>query len=298
MRKNKIRQRFDPSTIIVFIVLLAYSVMLLTLLLWGLGASLKTKMQFRRDPFGIPKGLPWKWEWKNYSNAFDYFKVKVGTGKNAHTVYLLEMFVYSVLYAVGCSFASTAVPCVTGYMTAKYKFAFSKVIYTVVIIVMALPIIGSLPSEISVTKALNMYDTVWGVWLMKANFLGMYYLVFYAFFKGVSKEYYEAAILDGAGEFRIFASIIFPLAGKVFLTVMLIKGIEFWNDYQTPLIYTPSYPPVAYGLYLYNFSSDNKTSWPPMKITGAMLMMIPTLVMFLIFQNKLVGNISLGGVKE
>lgn len=292
------KKKIDIFSVVILACLIVYATIMLILLVWAVSASLKNYVEFRRDPLGLPNSWPWNWEWENYTKAFEYFAVKAGSGANERTVYLLEMFFYSLLYAGGSSFFATLIPCITGYATSRFDFKFSKVVYSVVVVVMALPIVGSLPSEISMTKSLGLYDQVWGVWILKANFLGMYYLVFYAYFKSISKEYYEAAYLDGAGEWQILFSIVFPLVRNTFLTIMLIKFIEFWNDFQTPLIYTPSYPPVSYGLYLYSFASEGTTSWPPMKITGSMLMMLPTLILFIIFHNKLIGNVSMGGIKE
>lgn len=300
MKKNMIKKKVDFFSVGLLLMLCVYVVVMLAMLLWAFFTSLKTYPQFRLDNLGLPKGKPWEWAWKNYSDAFEFFNVPnipVGDG-TTRTVYLTEMFLYSFLYAGGCSFFAALIPCITAYATSRYAFRFSKIIYTLVIVVMALPIVGSLPAEITVARTFNIYGKIWGVWILKANFLGMYYLVFHAYFKGISKEYYEAAYLDGAGEYRIFMSIVLPLVKNIFFTVMLIKFIEFWNDYQTPLIYTPNYPPVAYGLYRFHESSDGKANWPTNQITASMLMMIPTLILFIIFHNKLIGNISMGGVKE
>lgn len=298
MKTQKIKRRITPFSVILAVILGIYSVLMIGLLIWAFMQSLKSSYRFMDDPVGFPPGNPLKWEWKTYVKVFDYFHVSVGKGSNKHTVYLEAMFGYSALYAVGCAFFAALVPCITAYVTARFDFLFSKLVYTIVIVAMALPIVGSLASELTIVKALGLYDHIWGMWILKGNFLGMYYLVFYAYFKSVAKDFAEAAYIDGAGEWRIFLSIMLPLVRNMFFTVMLIKGIEFWNDYQTPLLYLPSYPPVAYGLYQYNFSSDANSSWPPYKIAGAMLMMIPTLIIFAVFQDKMIGNISMGGVKE
>lgn len=300
MKMKRLKSSVDIFSVVLFVLLSLYVLVMVALLAWAFFTSLKTYPQFRMDNLGLPKGAPWDWAWANYVDAFEFFNVPhipVGDG-TTRTIYLAEMFLYSFLYAGGCAFFAALIPCITAYATSRYDFYFSKIIYTVVIVVMALPIVGSLPAEITVAKALNIYGEIWGVWILKANFLGMYYLVFHAYFKGISKEYYEAAYLDGAGEGRIFTSIVLPLVRNIFFTIMLIKFIEFWNDYQTPLIYTPNYPPVAYGLYRFHESSDGKANWPTNQITASMLMMLPTLILFIIFHNKLIGNISMGGVKE
>ena len=122
-------------------------------------------------------------------------------------------------------------------------------IYTVVVVTMVLPVVGNTASELQLVKALGIFDTIPGNWIQKFNFLGMYYLVFYATFRGIPNDFAEAAYVDGAGETHVMVRIIFPLVANIFVTVMLIKFIGFWNDYQTPLLFLPTHPTIAYGVY-------------------------------------------------
>ena len=132
---------------------------------------------------------------------------------------------------------------------------------------------------------------------MKANFLGMYFLVFYNVFKAAPKEFTEAAKIDGAGNLSILLRIMLPLARNTFFTVMLINFIGFWNDYQIPLIYLPHSPTVALGMLHMASTTENSLSTVPMRMTGAMLMLLPILVVFLAFQKRLIGNLAIGGIK-
>ncbi len=297
-KSGKIRTRFTPTTIILMSVLILYSVSLLLPILWGLSTSLKTDLDFYLNPFWLPDGWFWNWQWSNYSYAFMNFVVKVEAGAGFRIIYMEEMFLYTILYALGCAFFQSFVCCVVAYMVVKFDYFFSKVIYTVVIVAMILPIVGSLPSEIQMSRALGFFDSIWGMWIMKSHFLGMYFLVFHAMFRGIPKEFADAARVDGAGNFQVLFSIMMPLVRNTLFTVILLNFIGYWNDYQVPLIYLPSYPTIAYGLYLFNFSTINSLSTIPMKITGCMIMMLPILIVFLIFRNRLIGNISIGGLKE
>ena len=294
--KTKRHGKTNWFYVFILILLVIYSIVMASILLWAISTSLKTYPQFRKDPLYLPSGLPWDWNWASFVQAFEHFKVSKGTGKG--DAYLAEMFVYSFIYAGCCSFMATLIPMVTAYTTQKFNLKFSRLIYIIVIVTMSIPIIGALPAQIQMTKNLNIYNTIYGTWIMQGSFLGVYYLVFFAYFKGVAKEYTEAACIDGAGEFRTFLSIIVPIARNMFFTVMLIKFIGYWNDYQTPMIFMSSYPPVAVGLFKYSLSAENATSWPTMKVTGSILMAVPTLIIFMIFHDKIIGNITIGGVKE
>ena len=85
--------------------------------------------------------------------------------------------------------------------------------------------------------------------------------------------------------------------GNTFFTVMLINFIAFWNDYQTPLIYLPSYPTIALGMYHMASTTENGMSYVPMRMTGAMLLFLPIFCLFVIFQKRLLGSLTMGGIK-
>jgi multiple sugar transport system permease protein len=164
---------------------------------------------------------------------------------------------------------------------------------------MVTPIVGSLPSQIRMSKLLGLFDSFAGLWFMSATFLGTYYLVFHGIFKGLSWEYAEAAIMDGAGHFKIMTGIMFPLAKNTISTIFILMFIGFWNDYQTPLIYIPNMPTAAYGLYTFINGNivDGSLQSPPIQLAGGMVLLLPILVVFLVFKDKLMGNISVGGLK-
>lgn len=300
-KRNVKRKKFDfkkflsPLIITLLVVLLIYSISLLVPFVWGFFTSLKGKYEIRNNPFGLPE----EWLFVNYLQAFDNFKVRVEWGDGFRWVYFEEMFLNSVLYSLGCALIQSFTTCIVAYVIARFShFKFSKIVYTVVIIVMILPIVGSQPSELALARQLGLYDEMWGIWIMRLNFLGIYFLVFHAMFKGIPKDYADAAYIDGASEWQVMTKIMLPMSRNTLLTVILLNFIGYWNDYQTPLLYIPSHPTLAYGLYLFSNSPDNELATIPMKITGCMLMMVPILIIFLIFRKRLIGNISIGGLKE
>ena len=91
---------------------------------------------------------------------------------------------------------------------------------------------------------------------------------------------------------------MFPLILPTISTLALLAFIGFWNDYQTPMIYMPDIPTIAYGLFVYQFSTDNLISSVPLQLTGCMIVSIPVMIIFVVFRNKLIMNVSLGGLKE
>ena len=221
-------------------------------------------------------------------------------GHPATTVSVLGMYGYTLLYAGGCALTATVVPCITAYACARFKFRFSKFLHTLVIVVMMIPIVGSLPSEIEVARSMNILNTIWGLWIMKANFLGLYFLVFYDIFKSLPDSFSEAARIDGANNWQIFMRIALPLIKNTFLTVLLIKFISFWNDYQSPKVFMPSFPTIAHGLHFVMNETAKEGSIHtevPARMTMVIMTATPITVLFMIFQKRLLGNLTMGGVK-
>ena len=291
---KRVKKSLPVFAIVILAVLILYAVSLVVPFIWAIDTSLKSMMDFTIDPVWPS----FSFTFENYLQAFDKFFVEVGSGETLRPIYYEGMMLNSVIYAVGSSFIQTAIICVTAYATSRFNFKFDKVIYTIVIVTMILPIIGSLPSELRMAKLFGLYDSIWGMFLMKANFLGMYYLVFHATFRALPKDFDEAAYMDGAGNFTIFFTINLPLVVGTFVTVMLIKFIDFWNDYMTPMIYMPNFPTIAYGLYSFLQETTNGKSGTQIKLAASMLVFIPNFVIFIIFRDKLIGNISMGGLKE
>ena len=109
-----------------------------------------------------------------------------------HKVYIEEMFLYSIFYAGLCSFVATLSPCVMAYVSAKYRYRFSRWIETIVVVTLLIPQIGTTPSMLVITRGLGIFDTYLGMIFLKSGFLGLYFLVFHSAFKNLSWEYAEA----------------------------------------------------------------------------------------------------------
>lgn len=293
MSKNGAHKTGKIFLVVGMCFLLLYTVSLLVPVVWAIITSLKKRLDFINNPFGLPK----EWEFANYSNAFKLLYVTVTDSLGTKDVYLSRLFFNSVVYAVGCGFMHTLAPCLVAYAAAKYKFKFSGFIYGFVIVSMLLPSVGTLASEITIVKGLNLYDSFLGMFVMRFSFLGANFLIFYAAFKSISWEYAEAGLMDGASHFKIFTRVMMPLVKTTFGAIFLLSFITYWNEYTTPMIFLPSNPTVAYGLYRFRFSSRSEITSVTMQMTACLLVSFPIFVVFVIFKNKIMGNLTMGGLK-
>ena len=287
------REPFNILTIIMLVVLIVYVVSLFIPCFWSIYTSLKDVRVFRKDPISLPTDP----KFENYVTIFKNLYIPIQQNGVTVKVQMGNLFLNALIYSLSCALTSSFVPLLVAYLCARFPYKFSKVVHTTVIVVMILPIVGALPSEILMAKSFGLFDQLWGLAIMRGHFLGMYFLIYYGMFKSLPMAYTEAAKIDGAGNLNIFIRIILPLVKNTFFTVMLIHFIGFWNDYNTPLIYMPSFPTIAYSMYYLTHFTLNELSYTPMRMALAMFLFIPVFIVFLIFHKRLLGNLTVGGLK-
>ena len=290
---DKKAKKVSVLMIVSFAFLALYAVSLLTPLLWSLMTSFKGS-EFDNDSFGWPTEFV-----NNYKDIFSTFKAAIPNpngGSSLH-VNVVGMLFNSLWYSIGASILSTAVAYMVAYAVARFNFKFCSVIYTVIILQMIIPTVGTFPSEFRIATSLGLYDTPYGILFMKSYVTGLYFLAFYAALRVIPRDYEEAAQLDGCGNWGIMVRIIIPMTVGVISTVFLLVFIAFWNDYQTPILYMPSYATLSYGLYQYVNTEMIESVSVPEELAASMMLAIPLFVLFIVFQKKLLGKVSLGGLK-
>ncbi len=295
IKNKKIKSNWDVFTVCILAFLILFTVSLFCMFLWAIITSFKSANEF--IVYENIMGLPKDWNFSNYSVVWDY--TFMGTSWAGKQVYFgfIDFCVNTVLYVFGTAIISTTVPCFVAYVIAKFDFKLSGVIKVIALTVMVLPIIGSSASELQLLQKLGLYNTMWGMYIQKMNFTGLYFFVFIAAFEALPRELYEAAEVDGAGELRIMFRIGVPLVRMTFTTIFLIQFIALWNDYQTVLLYLPSWPTLSYVLYDISLSIEQKYSGMPVKMAGNLLMLMPMVIIFAVFNKKIMGNLTMGGVK-
>lgn len=281
----------DAFTIVLYALVTIYCLSMLYVLFFGLVNSLKDATDYEwNNPFAFPNS-EFGWKFGNYAKVFKDFNVFTVGGKQ---VYLPSMFLNSLLYAGLMSLFCMATQVITAYAVAKYDFKGKRLIYGVAIVVMLLPIIGSLASEVQIANFFGFRNNLIGVCIMKCKYPGIYFLVFYATFKSLPWTFAEAAQIDGAGHFRTFIQIMLPLIRSTLFAVFILLFIEHWNDYYTPMVFLPEKPTMSYGLFI--FQTDNKAS-TPIQLAACILACVPILIVFAAFKDKIMSNVTMGGIK-
>ena len=296
-RKNKIKSINYPFAICALILMVVFALTIIVPMVWAFFSSFKSELDYSFYPLKFPLSEYGGWRFDNFSIAYKIMYIAVDTVEGGtRYVYATEMFMNSLIYSAGCTFVCLFSHIMMAYICARFKSGFGKMIYGIVVVVLTLPIIGNLPAELQMSKTLGIYDSLIGIWVMKGGFFSLYFLVFYAALKAIPRDYSEAAEIDGAGPVAIMIRIILPMIKGAITTVALLVFIGYWNEYYTPMVYLPTHPTIAYGLYRleWNYIKWNTT---PRRLAASFIVALPLLALAVVFRKKLVGTISIGGIK-
>ncbi len=271
--------------IAVFIIMCIHSFTLIFPTVWMFVSSLKGPLEYASgDPFALPK----TWRWNNFVKAFAMLKVG--------DVTFGGLIFNSIWYTLLKTFLNVMIPAFCGYVMSKFKFFGREALFTYVIITMTLPIYGSGAAYMNLIATLGYLDTPLYVVIANLGGFSTSFLVYNGFFKSVSNSYSEAAKIEGANAFQIYFQIILPQAMSVLLTYGIIGAIANWNAYEEMILYIPSYPTLASGLYEYQANAIRLANYP-VYFAGIILSAVPTMLLFCTCSKKIMTSLSIGGLK-
>ena len=275
---------------VVFVFFCIQALSLIVPVLWMIMSSFKGALEYMSDwgknAFALPDN--WALGFSNYKNAFKVLEIR-GTD-------FFGMTFNSLWYSVVSTAFSVIMPALTGYVMAKYSFPGRKIIFNVAIISMVIPIVGNTASRMQILSFMQLLDSPLYVIVNALGGFGGNFLVYYGFFKVLSWSYAEAVMIDGGGHFTVFFRIMLPQAAPILLTYAIINLIGFWNEYESIILFLPSYPTLAAGLYEYQGNAIRAANFP-IYFSGLIISIVPTLILFSIFSNRVMTSISIGGLK-
>lgn len=273
---------------IIYTLFWIYAISLFAFVFWTLYNSLKDGEVFHNDMNSFPDELMFS----NYKRAYELIRDDYDNN-------LLTMFINSLWFAGGSSLLTIFMHVVTGYIFAKYDFPGKMAAFSFILFTLAIPIVGSLPSMYKVVVFLGLNDSPLFLITSLGGF-GSNFLITYAFFKGIDRTYMEAAEIDGAGRFCIFFKIMLPLAVAPSFSLFLLTFIGQWNNYETVLIFLEMMPTLSTGLYLfdkYYAPFCGEPFYQTINMSGVLLASIPVVILVALFGDKIMSNVSMGGIK-
>ena len=274
-------------------ILVVYCVTLFVLPIWMILTSFKDPIEYATNTFGLPTTI----SFENYKSVFNKLKIAI----DDYTEYnMFHMFGFSLIYSLGSSFVNVFLTTCMAYVLSKYKFFGRNFIYNLGIVVMIVPIIGSLPSAMMVKDAMNIYDNMFLHILTSPAtcFSGMNFLLLYGAFKSIPWDYAEAVFIDGGNDYTAFFKMYLPMILPTDMVIFVLSFLGSWNDYQTFMIWLPSTPNLAYGLYMFQGISRKLYKASTVEImAGFSLVIIPTVILYVSSQKLILSKFTVGGLK-
>jgi len=208
----------------------------------------------------------------------------------------------TLLYVVVGAGGATLLATIAGYGLAKFRFPGRRAVFASVIGAVAVPGTALAVPLFLMFSKLGLTNTPWSVILPSLISPFGLYLIWVFAVDAIPDELLEAARIDGAGEFRIFFTIALRLLSPGIVTVLLFAVVATWNNYFLPLIMLsdPKWYPLTVGLSQWSSQATGVSAQPiyNLVITGALITIIPIVVVFLILQRYWQSGLSAGSVKQ
>ncbi|MGP3960290.1 carbohydrate ABC transporter permease [Nonomuraea sp. 3N208] len=256
---------------------------LLTMLpfVWVISGSLRSLDEIRSDPGAW---LPHHVTLDNFTRLF----ATEGFGG-----FMANSIVVAIMVVAGNIVAASA----AGYALAKLDFAGKRLAFGAVMAALMVPFTAVFVTQFVVTVDLGLADTLAGIALPGVAMpLSVFIMRQYAM--SIPGDLLEAARIDGAGEFRIFFRIFLPLAGPAVATITIMSFLSSWNNFIWPLIVAQSMSSytLPVGLAATSQAASHVTDYG-LLLAGAIVVMLPVLVLFLFLQRYFVQGIAGTGMR-
>ena len=294
-KKNKgaIRETSGLAKVLIYIPLILLSILIIVPVFWVFMASIKENSEFYRNPWALPEGF----YFQNFIDAWE--SANMGS-------YMLN----SVFVTVVAIFLLVIIALPASYVLARFKFKSSKFWN---VLFMAGLFINVNYIVVPIFLMLNdgdkwIYKTFGTTFFM--NNLFVLALVYAAtalpftiyllsgYFKTLARDYEEAAYVDGAGYFRTMVQVIMPMAKPSIVTIILFNFLAFWNEYiiSMTLLTKPELKTLPVGLMNLMAAQRSAVQYGKM-YAGLVIVMLPTLILYMCVQKKLTQGMTVGGLK-
>ena len=242
--------------------------------------SFKEKFEMlTKGVFQLPDSL----NWNNYTEVLKggfgtYFK---------NSVIVLGISLILLLFIAACA----------SYPLARFKFKLANPIYALIVACMSIPVHITLIPVFKMAKSTGLYDSIWaliGPYIAFAVPISVFILT--SFMKEIPREIEESAEIDGCGKIQMFFSMILPLAKPGLATLAIYNGVNMWNEFSFAYTLTQSSANRTLPLAIWEFQGQYSMN-TPMIMAVLTLTLLPMIIMFIIFQDKLVKGMTAGAGK-
>ena len=275
-------RKLEAKDVVLRVLLGLWALVIILPLIWVFYTSLKTNQEFFMGAWQLPKSM----QWNNYYRAWS----QLGIGQSFfNTVILLAgaMVLNTLIVALGC------------YTLARFDFKGRDVIYWYIIGSYFVTGLNTMVTGYILMRKLGLLNSLFGLIINYAGGTIVFNtLILTAFMKGQPKELDEAAYIDGASYWQTFWHVGLPLARPALLTINVFNFMGYYNNFISPLLYIrdPEKYPLSVAIYSMSQAMTYRADWVTL-FAGFVIMMIPTIIVYSIFQSYITQNLNIGALK-
>lgn len=268
-----------------FLFFVAEAIISLYPMLWAFNNSIKTAEEY----YESTTALTTTWSFHNYADVLKDFKVG-----NIGILTMLWNAIWETAMYLGVNLISSMF---VAYALAKFRFPGHEFLWGFLIFIQIIPIFGTGASSYKLFYELGFVNNPALIWIAWGSGFDYSAFILYGTFKGIDNAYSEAAKLDGATNAQILFKLLFPMAFPALLALMVTNFVGRWNDYTVSQIYMNKYPNLAYGLFAYKKASQYAEGSIGSYFAATIATAIPGVVLYTVFQNTILKNMVVGGIK-
>ncbi len=277
-RRLKPGEASRPRKAVSLLVLVVGSFVFAYPFLWMISTSLRTKQGVAEGGIGL---FPLQWQFSNYADALGSFPF---------WSYLLNSLLSTLIPVAG----TTIVASLVGFALARIPAKGAGAIFAVILATMLLPGEVTLVPQFILFKQLDMMNSLYPVILPVFFGSPFFIFLFRQFYLHLPASLVDAAIVDGAGWFRIWRSIFLPLSKPIIVATAVLQFIASWNNFVTPAIYLTSEQWKTLPVALAGFQSTNGTD-TPLLMAASIVVVLPCIAIFFFAQKQIVGGVTFTG---
>ena len=270
------------SMILSYVILIFATLVVLLPFFWMLVSSFKSQRELFAYP---PKFFPSVWKWENYKQVL-----------SAGSISFFQMFLNSMKVTIPVVVLNITFSSLAAYAFARINFPYKKFLFMMFISSMMIPSAVVMVPRFMLFTNLKLIDTYLPLILPSAFGTAFSIFLLRQFFMTIPIDLEEAAVIDGCGKFRIWATIIVPLSKPIIATLSVFLFQGSYNDFMGPLIYLNSDTKFTVQLGLAGFRNSFSTRYD-LIMAGSMLALIPVLIIYIVCQKYIVKGIVMSGLK-
>ncbi len=238
----------------------------------------------RREANLLELSLPTEFMWSNFAEVFE-----------ANDYLIVTAFKNSFILTIGAVIVLIVVGSMAGYVLQRRNDRTTKAVSTLVMTGLMIP--PAILPTIWVMQGLHIYKTMFGMILVEAALQIPFTIMLYrGFMNTIPVELEEAGYIDGCTRGKMFVQIVFPLLKPVTSTIIILNAVTIFNDFTNPLYFLPGTDNSTVQLTLYNFMGRYSSSYN-LLFADVLIITVPMLILFLIFNQKIVDGMVAGAVK-